>query len=212
MIKFINTNKYKLLLLITVILLILVVKGYREQKHQLVNYKMLTESTKVDLEFYKDKFNKEHVRSEQILVDSKNKDVAFKELYKRFNTKNINSATSVTSTTSIVIALHDTTYCDNEYVKIVKDSQNIYVEMQDTLTIAEYTTKKWLFGKKKSYIDVYNVNPFVHLNSIKSYKVNSYHPKWLISPSIGLGYSTDTRLRPFIGVTISNYNLSLKIY
>ena len=81
---------------------------------------------------------------------------------------------------------------------------NTQYEILDSITIAEYTKKKWFLGKETTYIDISSSNPNTKILNAQNYRLNKRDKRFGFGPFAGVIY--DTQLRPVLGVGVF-YNL-----
>ena len=83
----------------------------------------------------------------------------------------------------------------------------------DELTITSLMKRPhWYSLKKQEYLDVENKNTLITISDVKNWTSIKPVPVFIIAPSFGLGYSTDLKLKPFVGISTSYYPISIKIY
>lgn len=79
------------------------------------------------------------------------------------------------------------------------------------LNEVRYNKRKWLFGKKQHFIDVFADDPRVQINGLKSYRIRGEPPsRWGLGLHAGYGFhiapNATLKPTPIVGLGI-NYNL-----
>lgn len=91
----------------------------------------------------------------------------------------------------------------------IGEKDSISISGVDSLKLAWYWKRSWLLGPKSYFIDASNSNPYIKVSGIRSVSSSMRDPKWLIAPSIQLGYRNDLLIIP--GISLIYYPLSIKI-
>lgn len=206
-------------LILSVIILILltgVCFSYLNLNNKYKNSLSLIEDKENTINYWKGKDSVNHATIEILKIEKGNQKIAFDKLAKSLNVKpkDINSNTNVTTIVRIPIYLHDTTKINSKYIQIQKDTDYLYVSLEDTMNITNYSKRKhWYSLTKSTFVDVSNVNPFIHINKIKSYEVTSAKPLIIIGPYLGIGYSPlRNTIYPSVGISAMFYPFTYKIY
>ena len=158
--------------------------------------------------FYKDKYGKEHARTESLVAEHA---IMEKELNRLsdelgISKKKIRGAKTVTVGGSDTFKLTNNVYIDKwNTIKIVS-TDSVYVAIKDTFQIVDYWDRKWFLGQKKYYVDVKNSNPLLSVEKVTSREIRVTNPRFIIGPSVQ--YSLNKGLYP--GVSIIYYPFSLK--
>ena len=200
-----NTNKIYQIFIIVCILFLLWggIKLYNTNK-DLDTVSNFKDSTW----YYKDKYGKEHARTESLVAENAIKESELKALADELNiNKNkIRGVKTVAVGGSDTFKLKDSVYIDKwNTIKIVS-MDSVYVAIRDTFQIVDYWDRKWLFAQKKYYVDVKNSNPLLKIEKVTSREIRVGTPHFIIGPSVQ--YSLNKGLYP--GVSIIYYPFSLK--
>ena len=158
--------------------------------------------------YYKDKYGKEHARTESLVAENAIKESQLKALADELNiNKNkIRGVKTISVGGSDTFKLKDSVYIDKwNTIKIVS-MDSVYVAIRDTFQIVDYWDRKWLFAQKKYYVDVKNSNPLLKIEKVTSREIRVGTPHFIIGPSVQ--YSLNKGLYP--GVSIIYYPFSLK--
>lgn len=76
----------------------------------------------------------------------------------------------------------------------------IHYRMTDSLIVTTYWKRKWLLGRKQTYIDAYSLNPHVTVKGLTGVRILSERPKrWSLGPYVGYGFN-GAQWQPTIGV------------
>ena len=200
-----NTNKIYQIFIIVCILFLLWggIKLYNTNK-DLDTVSNFKDSTW----YYKDKYGKEHARTESLVAENAIKESELKALADELNiNKNkIRGVKTISVGGSDTFKLKDSVYIDKwNTIKIVS-MDSVYVAIRDTFQIVDYWDRKWLFAQKKYYVDVKNSNPLLKIEKVTSREIRVGTPHFIIGPSVQ--YSLNKGLYP--GVSIIYYPFSLK--
>lgn len=95
-------------------------------------------------------------------------------------------------------------------LKYGADSSQMQLNYDMGLNVARYSKRKWLFGKKEHYIDVFADDPRVTIKGLKSYTIQEKPQKRFgIGISTGYGFTinqNNIQASPYVGIGL-NYNL-----
>lgn len=86
-----------------------------------------------------------------------------------------------------------------------KKTVEINYEIDDSLTIASYSKRKWFLGKKRTYVDAHLMNPKAYVRGLTGIRINDKMPGRInIGPYIGVGYSSDdlTHMKVNFGLSV----------
>lgn len=85
---------------------------------------------------------------------------------------------------------------------IVSDTPLFKYSIRDSLLFTTYTKKKWLLGRKETFIDAYSPNPASKIENLTGLRVSVEKPKRFgIGPYIGFGYNGQ-EWKPSVGLSL----------
>lgn len=91
-------------------------------------------------------------------------------------------------------------------LRYVPDSSEMALTYDMGLNVARYSKRKWLFGKKDHYIDVFADDPRVTIKGLKSYTIQERPQKRFgIGIQVGYGFTfnqNSIQASPYIGIGI----------
>lgn len=176
---------------------------------------------------WKDKFNIEHATAEQIGMDIKVMEARSEKIASVLDVKPSNiqritvTQSKINYRDTLIIRYKDSLLLadpsvkesylmkQDKWMRIMVDLNSFVISISgnDTLTVAEYYKRKWLFGERKTYIDVSHANPYITSTSVQGYAVKTRSPLFIVGPSLSVGIQGQ-----FVpGVSILFYPLTLKI-
>ncbi len=220
-------------------------KSKVESQSQLIS--LMDSSYQKSLKSWKDKEGHQHLTISQLQLDKEELSKLVEKQAKLLGIKSKNIRSVTTLTTEVIVdkglkvdTLEKIVYVDSVHMDTLrqfnfhyndkwakvngsigdsitqKDTINIY--LTDTITTTTYLKKRW-FKPDLRMIDVSNVNPYVHLGSLKSLELKEPKPKTLaIGLTLGVGYSTSNAImrNPYpqlqVGISIIYLPLSIKIH
>jgi|SRR5690554_5694168 len=95
-------------------------------------------------------------------------------------------------------------------LRYVPDSSQIFLSYDMGINIARYSKRRWLFGTREHYIDVFADDPRVTIKGLRSYTIQERPQKRFgIGLQAGYGFSiyqNQIQASPHIGIGL-NYNL-----
>lgn len=170
-------------------------------------------STNSKLVVWKDRYNKEHTRAQNLALE-RGEMLEYVDSFAKLLKIKPKSITSVSKTGTVINTggklKVDTVYRDTsgaivDHVKfkwpVTSDSNwikvygrigggkdSIKIEIRDTLTRVDYSKRKWILGKKIYYTDISHSNPYVKVEGYKGITLKPEKMKWSIGPTIGVGY------------------------
>lgn len=108
------------------------------------------------------------------------------------------------STTDSLFPIYKAKYVD-------KWVSNDVVASRDSINFKLKVTNEYSavigYYKRKPFVDVINYNPYSTITVLRTYQVAAPRDKrWGVGLSIGAGFATDFKVRPYIGVGV-NYNI-----
>jgi len=218
---------YQIIIIILVLISSYFIFSLKKENQTLLNAKSLVEDTLFKERKFKDKQGNQHTEVVTKPIDKKNSSIVFGKIAKDLNVKPSDVKNQTDARTTIdttVITKTDTLYLPSgkkevrkSYVDTWNDiafyNDSLHISIIDELTITSFKkrTKFWHLSKT-DLLDVENKNPLIAISDVKNWASVKPTPVFIIAPCFGLGYSYDIKLHPFIGVSISYYKLSLKIY
>jgi hypothetical protein len=158
--------------------------------------------------YYKDKYGKEHARTESLVAEHAIMKADLERLSDELGISKgkIRGVKTIKVSGSDTFKLKDSVYIDKwNTIKIIS-MDSVYVAIRDTFQIVDYWDRKWLFARKKYYVDVKNSNPLLKIEKVTSREIRVATPHFIIGPSVQ--YSLNKGLYP--GISIIYYPFSLK--
>lgn len=157
----------------------------RAKKDLVSQYESLLNNNLVSTQHWKDAYNKEHATNNTYILDQDIMESQIRDMADRLNIKpkQIKGET-VYVTNTILSKKVDTVYKDG-WVEIRKGKNDtIFITMNDTLIQTNYWKRKWLLAPKKYFVDIQNVNPYTHIQGIKSLEVRGKQSKFILGSGI----------------------------
>ena len=158
--------------------------------------------------YYKDKYGKEHARTESLVAEHAIMKADLERLSDELGISKgkIRGVKTIKVSGSDTFKLKDSVYIDKWNTIIIISMDSVYVAIRDTFQIVDYWDRKWLFARKKYYVDVKNSNPLLKIEKVTSREIRVATPHFIIGPSVQ--YSLNKGLYP--GISIIYYPFSLK--
>lgn len=213
-----NLRKYGVIVLALLLTVFIYYRGYLKEASlikDVLNAESALSLTKEDLGKaqsevvrWKDKYGKEHLRSEKLVVDKAIIEAVSVEQARllKIKPKQIEGSTIVTTET-IFKEKFDTLYQDN-YIYIEKTKDSLSLALNDTLIFTEYWKRTWFLGRKRHFVDLQNKNPYIKLTGLKTIEAKGKSPTIIIGPSLSYNILTN---RPVVGFSLLYYPLTLKL-
>ena len=218
---------YQIIIVILILISSYFIFSLHKENQTLKNAKSLIEDTLFIERKFKDKQGNQHTEVITKPVDEKNSDIVFKKIAKDLNVKpkDIKNQTDVATTIDTTFRTKtDTLYLPSGKKEVRKSyvdrwndiafyNDSLHISIWDELTITSLKkrTKFWHLSKS-DVLDVENSNPLIAISNVKNYAAIKPTPIFIIAPSIGIGYSSDLKLKPYLGISISYFPISIKIY
>lgn len=96
----------------------------------------------------------------------------------------------------------------DKYLSLAYDPANdsLWLSYDISLNTAKYTKKKWLFGEKQHFIDVWADDPRVKIQGLKTFTIAQEPPRrWSLALQGGYGVTLNApfRFTPYVGAGLS---------
>lgn len=220
----------KILIGCLIAFIVVCMKTCNDRKLQLSSLSNQINEANYQSKIWKDKYGKEHITVQQISLLKEDIKRKFDSVGRLLKIKPKQIITVTEGQTQFVFQKElriDTVWSgdsilskilefEDNYIKVkasfFEEDGNIEVSGSDTLKYVEYWKRRWFLGEKRYYIDLTNKSPYIKFTGLKSYTLNKAKPKFLIAPSVGLGYLINGKVLPYIGVSGVYYPISLKFY
>lgn len=209
-----STERYfGLALFLFITLWMLLGKSCTDTKRQYIidTTRSLLDKNIDSVKYYKDIYGKEHAKNEKLILDKEYLSEELSQVSSELDIKKkqIQSITSITSTSKGNVIIHDTaTEYRDSFIYIAKKGDTIYFELKDTLQIVDYWKRTWFLGKKKYYVDVSSTNPYMTINKIAAREIKIKTPRVILGPSLNYNFLHKT-ITP--GISILYYPLTIKL-
>jgi hypothetical protein len=195
----------------------------------------MTDSTKRELKRWKDDNGKLHTTIRTLQVDNEQIGIYTKLLEKdlhvkakqiknlsKMSTKTIIKKELVTEYKieyvkdtfgNIVDSSYGPTFVyKDDYADIMIEDTSIYLQLTDTFRTTTFWRRKNFLSSKKYYTDVSNTNPYTTITEFQAIEtLNPRKVKFILGPSVGIGYTPSGQIHPFLGINAMWYPLTLKI-
>lgn len=210
-----------LVIIILIVLVFSIKKCYKEKSldNDLKKVQLFNDSTYTSqLKIWKDKYNEEHTRAENLVVSNTAMKVATDSIVKllKIKSKQIISVSKTGTSLAVEIPIiidtvRDTIPCPASGFAVVKKDtafhySDKWISIQgilkgksstatitgiDTLTRVDYSKRKWFLGKKHYYSDFSNKNPYITVTGYKGLETKATKKKFSLGIGLQIGYPID---------------------
>lgn len=217
-----NNTLAKLLNMILLIILVVCIKTCMDQEKKTGQLNSAIKTAGDSIHYWRDRYGNEHARrkltegdhSALELIHGRQMDSLTDLL--RISKKQLKAVSAVGSEISQTVPLTvDTVFINNQPVyelryqdhwtsiigQVKADSSWLHYFIRDSLVITTYTKRKWLLGRKETFVDAFSQNPNLHIKGLTSYKLSESRSRLSVGPYFGIGYCNGT-ITPSLGFAL----------